>query len=145
MSLVKLYFEDGRPILVEPEWVNEWVNDKGFLREPPVEKQDNPPDDPPPDPDPDPDSGEQDGPTDPEPEQQDEATDGDDDGQDDAGEADEDPIEAAIRQLDPDNPMHWTQAGKPQVYALEEILGYQISAAQRDAAWEVVQADSGGA
>ncbi|MCK4959717.1 MAG: hypothetical protein KAT00_09950 [Planctomycetes bacterium] len=57
---------------------------------------------------------------------------------------DEPPTEAeiieAIGKLDKDNPEHWTSGGKPQVVTLEGLLGKQISAADRDAAWSAVQA-----
>ena len=44
-------------------------------------------------------------------------------------------IIAAIGKLDQGNPDHFTQGGKPQVKAIEEILGgRQISAGDRDAA-----------
>ena len=46
----------------------------------------------------------------------------------------------AIRSLEPGNPTHWTKAGKPRVKALEERLGYDISAADRDAAWQYFDA-----
>lgn len=60
------------------------------------------------------------------------------------GEADEaadkaDALVAAIGQLDPENHDHWTKAGKPDVAALEAILGRDISADDRDAAWQRAQ------
>lgn len=45
-------------------------------------------------------------------------------------------IKGAIAQLDPDNPEHFTKGGKPQVEAIEAVLGYGVSAAERDAAIE---------
>lgn len=45
-------------------------------------------------------------------------------------------IRDAIAQLDPENPEHFTKDGKPQVAAIEAILGYNITAAERDAAME---------
>lgn len=45
----------------------------------------------------------------------------------------------AIRALTPGNPEHWTKAGKPRVRALEAQLGFDISAADRDAAWQEIQ------
>lgn len=54
-------------------------------------------------------------------------------------------ILAAIRDLleaDPDRADEtvWTKAGKPEVRAIEELLGFDISAAERDAAWEELNA-----
>ena len=46
----------------------------------------------------------------------------------------------AIGQLDPDNSQAWTSGGKPDVAALELVLGYDIDAADRDAAWAEFQA-----
>lgn len=48
-------------------------------------------------------------------------------------------ITDAIRALEPVNPEHWTKAGKPRVKALEERLGHDISAADRDAAWQEIE------
>jgi hypothetical protein len=50
-------------------------------------------------------------------------------------------IEAAIAKLDPNDPKQFTASGKPQVDALEHVLGRQVSAAERDAAWDKVNAD----
>jgi len=47
-------------------------------------------------------------------------------------------IAAAINGLDKDNPEHYTKGGKPVVAALEAMLGYEITAAQRDQAMELV-------
>jgi len=47
-------------------------------------------------------------------------------------------ITAAIMQLDKDNPDLWTNDHKPQVKAIEEITGFDITAAERDEAWESV-------
>ena len=55
-------------------------------------------------------------------------------------EVDIDEVIDAIDHLDPDDPDRWTKTGKPQVVPLEDYLGYDISAAQRDAAWEQYQA-----
>lgn len=46
----------------------------------------------------------------------------------------------AISELDPDNKDHYTEAGLPQVSALEEILDGDVTAAERDAAWEIYNA-----
>ena len=51
-------------------------------------------------------------------------------------------IADAIRSLDTDNPENWTGAGKPQVSAIEAALGRDITAAERDAAWNEVQASA---
>lgn len=48
-------------------------------------------------------------------------------------------IVAAIGQLDPSNTKHWTGAGLPRVELLETILGYDISAAERNEAWAEYQ------
>lgn len=52
---------------------------------------------------------------------------------------DRDAIVGAIGKLDPENTDHWTQAGAPDVRALEAVLGGQITAKARDAAWAEVQ------
>jgi len=49
----------------------------------------------------------------------------------------EDIIEA-INLLDDDNDDHWTSDNKPQVKALEEILGKDITADQRDEAFKLI-------
>tara|TARA_R110000868_G_scaffold408935_2_gene693310 strand:+ start:10619 stop:11278 length:660 start_codon:yes stop_codon:yes gene_type:complete len=50
-------------------------------------------------------------------------------------------IVQAIHQLDKDKPDQFTKGGKPEVKAIEKILGgRQISAKQRDAAWAVIEA-----
>lgn len=44
---------------------------------------------------------------------------------------------AAAAVLDPDNPDHFTRSGKPEIRALEAASGMtDVSAAERDAAWE---------
>lgn len=43
-------------------------------------------------------------------------------------------IQAAIRQLDPQDPNEYTQAGLPRVDAIERVLGGEITAEERDAA-----------
>ncbi|MGF7175850.1 hypothetical protein [Azospirillum doebereinerae] len=50
-----------------------------------------------------------------------------------------DRILAAIGKLDPENPAHFTKAGKPEVKALSDLLGVEITAKQRDDAWAAVQ------
>ena len=49
-------------------------------------------------------------------------------------------IRAAIEALDPDNPRHFTKGGKPDVRALEAVLGFEISAAERDEAHAAIEA-----
>lgn len=46
----------------------------------------------------------------------------------------------AIGRLDPLNPEHFTNQGIPRVDAIGKLLGYDITAEQRDAAWAAVQA-----
>ncbi len=53
----------------------------------------------------------------------------------------EDEIVQAIGMLDPDSEDDWTQAGKPEVRALETVLSKDITAQQRDQAWERFQAE----
>jgi hypothetical protein len=53
----------------------------------------------------------------------------------------EDEIVQAIAMLDPDTEDDWTQAGKPDVRALETVIGKDITAQQRDKAWERFQAE----
>ncbi len=43
----------------------------------------------------------------------------------------------AIGELDPEDEELWTQGGKPQVEALEALLGYPVSGKQRDEAWNI--------
>lgn len=45
----------------------------------------------------------------------------------------------AIATLDPDKGAQWTTNGAPQVKALQEALGQDISAGDRDAAWQLYQ------
>ena len=46
----------------------------------------------------------------------------------------------AIGALDATDATLFTQDGKPKVVAVEAILGYDISEADRDAAWAIIQA-----
>lgn len=48
-------------------------------------------------------------------------------------------IKDAIGKLNIDNGDLWTAAGKPQTVAIAEIIGWPVSAADRDAAWEALQ------
>lgn len=69
------------------------------------------------------------------------AGDGKDDDAPDAG--GDDPlaeIARAIRSLDRDNPELWTGSGKPRTDAIEAVIGRDISAGERDAAWELIEA-----
>lgn len=56
-------------------------------------------------------------------------------------------IKAAIAGLDRDDPSGlehpewWTATGKPKTEAVETVLGWQISAAERDAVWAEVEAE----
>lgn len=50
----------------------------------------------------------------------------------------------AIAILDPDDPDQFTNAGLPQVDALEEVMGEDITAAERDAAWAQYKAQADG-
>lgn len=49
-------------------------------------------------------------------------------------------VEEAIERLDPDDPTLWTSSGLPRVEALEELLGRDVSAAERDEAWAWISA-----
>lgn len=51
----------------------------------------------------------------------------------------------AIGQLDPENPEHFTKSGKPEVKALEAILGCPVTAKERDSAWVFYQDGQTGA
>lgn len=53
-----------------------------------------------------------------------------------------DDIVQAIGLLNPDEDGQFTQGGKPEVKALEELLGQDISAAQRDEAWTKYQSEA---
>ncbi|SDH91887.1 HI1506-related protein [Roseospirillum parvum] len=50
---------------------------------------------------------------------------------------------AAIGQLEPGNPDHWTKDGRPDARALAAVVRREVSAAERDAAWEAHQAAQG--
>lgn len=49
-------------------------------------------------------------------------------------------IREAIGGLDRDDSALWTGAGIPKVEAIETVVGFNISAAERDAAWEALSA-----
>lgn len=44
-------------------------------------------------------------------------------------------LDRALASLDPDDAALWTQGGLPQVAALEAAAGFDVTAAERDAAW----------
>lgn len=46
----------------------------------------------------------------------------------------------AFALLDPSNPDHFTQGGKPQLDPLSKMLGRAISGGERDSAWEAFKA-----
>lgn len=52
-------------------------------------------------------------------------------------------IEEAFAYLEPDNEAHFTKSGKPDVKALEEILGRKVTAGERDQAWDAYQTQQG--
>ncbi|GGA95789.1 HI1506-related protein [Agarivorans gilvus] len=47
----------------------------------------------------------------------------------------------AFALLDPANLDHFTKGGKPQIDALEKLLGRKVAADERDAAWDTYQAE----
>lgn len=49
-------------------------------------------------------------------------------------------IASAIKQLDPTNPTHFTQEGIPRVQAIEAVFGDDITAEERNAAWDALNA-----
>lgn len=50
-----------------------------------------------------------------------------------------------IGHIDIDDKPMWTNGGKPQTSALENMHGGSVSAKERDTAWEIYQARQGGA
>lgn len=48
-----------------------------------------------------------------------------------------DDIVEIIAALDPDDEQQWTKAGPPKVAVLEAALGFQITEADRDNAWQL--------
>ncbi len=53
-------------------------------------------------------------------------------------------ILAAIAGLEPGNPDHWTRSGKPEIRALAAASGLtDITASERDAAWQTHQTHGG--
>jgi hypothetical protein len=53
-----------------------------------------------------------------------------------------DTIVRAIAALDTQDSTLWTGSGLPQVAALSEILGEDVSAAERSAAWKMYQQEN---
>lgn len=53
--------------------------------------------------------------------------------------SEEEELQAVIGGLDVMDATLWTDGGKPQVKAIEAVLGRQISAADRDEAWDIFQ------
>ena len=50
-------------------------------------------------------------------------------------------IVAGIGNLDPEDAVLWSRNGAPRVDALEAVLGYDITADERNHAWEAYQAE----
>ena len=46
----------------------------------------------------------------------------------------------AIKELDRDNPEHFTQQGIPRVGAIEGVMGEDVEAHERDKAWSMIKA-----
>ena len=51
-------------------------------------------------------------------------------------------IKATIEQLDLSDPTHATEDGKPDATVLSDLLGWQVSAKERDDAWAVIEPPS---
>ena len=51
-------------------------------------------------------------------------------------------IVSAIKRLDKDDPESWTNSGVPKTQAIEAIVGGKVKAADRDAAWRIVQEET---
>lgn len=52
----------------------------------------------------------------------------------------QDDIITAFAELDTDNKEHFGSDGKPKVAAIGQVLGYDVTGKERDAAWQAVQA-----
>lgn len=50
-------------------------------------------------------------------------------------------IKAAIVSLDKETAANWLNDGRPDASALTADLGFKVSAAERDAAWKLVQSE----
>jgi hypothetical protein len=59
-----------------------------------------------------------------------------------AGTVDQEAIIEAIGKLDPAVDDNWMNDGRPQVKAIENVLGKGIKAGDRDAAWDAMPEDS---
>ena len=55
----------------------------------------------------------------------------------------EDAIIEAINALDRDNEAHFTKDGIPRVEAISGLLGYEVAASERTAAWDTIQEGEG--
>jgi len=53
-------------------------------------------------------------------------------------------IKATIEQLDLSDQTHVTEAGKPDATVLSDLLGWQVSARERDAVWAELQGAGNG-
>ncbi len=51
-------------------------------------------------------------------------------------------IKATIEQLDLSDPTHVTEEGKPDATVLSDLLGWQVSAKERDDAWAEIEPSS---
>jgi len=51
-------------------------------------------------------------------------------------------IKATIEQLDLSDPSHVTEDGKPDATVLSDLLGWQVSAKERDAVWAELEPTS---
>ena len=51
-------------------------------------------------------------------------------------------IKATIEQLDLSDPTHVTEDGKPDATVLSDLLGWQVSAKERDAVWAELEPTS---
>lgn len=51
-------------------------------------------------------------------------------------------LAGVIKTLDLKDPEPWTGTGAPSVAVLEKILGYDVTAAERDAAWDAVRKEN---
>ena len=56
-----------------------------------------------------------------------------------AGPSREEQIRDAIAELDPGNTAHFTEAGLPRVEAIESLVGFDITAGERDVVWGLIQ------
>ncbi len=49
-----------------------------------------------------------------------------------------------IKSLDPDDDAAWLKSGKPNPARLKSLVGYDVTAAERDEAWDAVQSQDAG-